>query len=336
MNHQNTIPGGSATKLVIQVEGPRVGTARLSAADFADIVRRTQQALKRVGQVLYGQESAGQGRKPKEIEQLCELFLVEWKGGSAVAGLELPVGPPQMHLFGCVGEESLKALLDGIQAVASGTVEPSHLPVGFDLGVLQTCEALGSVLPHGIDQLRLSANGRLSKTAVYDSGVRNKFRTLLELPATVNQVVTVGRLEELNGHGALTGRLWEPDGTRWTCRFRIEHRELLPEAWLHNVQAKGKKLTEEGKENILEVDSLLILDETTAAAAGEALSAASSFWAPQSLDNLIRQQGITPAGSLDEISALWPAEDDADELLDFIHSRRTEHRQLARETQGRQ
>ena len=39
--------------LSITVEGPRVGKARVSVNDFAEILHRTQQALKRIGQVLY-------------------------------------------------------------------------------------------------------------------------------------------------------------------------------------------------------------------------------------------------------------------------------------------
>lgn len=80
MNDQKSTLSGGAIRLEIQAEGPKVGQARLSAGDFAEIVRRTQQALKRIGQVLYGQQSNVHGRKSKDIEQQCELFMV---GGAA-------------------------------------------------------------------------------------------------------------------------------------------------------------------------------------------------------------------------------------------------------------
>jgi len=76
-------------KLIIRVTGPSVGEARLAASDLAEIIRRTQQALQRVGQVLYGQESLGKGRKKKDIEELCQLFVVAWEKGSSIVSLEL-------------------------------------------------------------------------------------------------------------------------------------------------------------------------------------------------------------------------------------------------------
>ena len=82
-----SLAGSVSPKMAIWMTGPKVGEARLSASDLAEIVRRTQQALQRVGQVLYGQSSGGRGRKRRDIEELCELFLVGWKRGSAVAEL---------------------------------------------------------------------------------------------------------------------------------------------------------------------------------------------------------------------------------------------------------
>ncbi len=61
----------------VKMDGPKVGKAKLSVSDLAEIIKRTQQALKRIGQVLYGQESHGKGRKKKDIERQCELFVIE-------------------------------------------------------------------------------------------------------------------------------------------------------------------------------------------------------------------------------------------------------------------
>lgn len=47
---------------------------------------------------------------------------------------------------------------------------------------------------------------------------------------------------------------------------------------------------------------------------------------PLSLDELARQQGVSAVNDLDEISALWPADDDPDELLNHIISERNERR----------
>ena len=46
------------------------------------------------------------------------------------------------------------------------------------------------------------------------------------------------------------------------------------------------------------------------------------------LNDLIEQQHVSPINNLDEISSLWPADDDPDLLLDYVLNERIERRQL--------
>ena len=141
-----------------------------------------------------------------------------------------------------------------------------------------------------------------------------------------------GRLEELNGHGSLTGRLWEADGTKWRCHFKNEHLEQLPDLWMRTVRVVGRAIVEEGKEPILEVESLVSLEsemETPSA------TKATSFWESSSLEELAQQQGISPVSDLDEISALWPADDDADEFMRYILHERAVRRNVSAEGNAR-
>lgn len=315
-------------RLSIKMTGPKVGHAKLAASDLAEIIARTQQALKRVGQVVYGQESVGKGRKKKDIEELCQLFVVAWEKGSAVAGLELAEPPAQLHLFGYVGEKSLQAFIAGMDLVCNGVLELSALPAGFDLGVLETCDALGRVLDHGIDEVTfLARNGVAEEAVVYDRRARDSVRRLLGQPADLGRSAKVGRLEVLSGHGRLTGRLWEADGTRWTCHFKEEHLETLPDVWMRTVRLTGRAIIEEARERVLEVDSIVVLDEELRAEYGEVEAA--PFWKSLSLEELAEQQGVAPADNLDEIAALWPADDDPDELLRYVLTERAERRKLA-------
>ena len=114
----------------VKLSGPKVGKAKLCVSDLAEVMKRTQQALKRVGQVLYGQESHGKGRKKKDIERECELFLVGWEEGSAIATFELGPQPEQMNVYGFVGEESLKALMAGMELMAADSYDGKRLPFG--------------------------------------------------------------------------------------------------------------------------------------------------------------------------------------------------------------
>jgi hypothetical protein len=313
-------------KLIIRVTGPNVGEARLAASDLAEIIRRTQQALQRVGQVLYGQESVGKGRKKRDIEELCQLFVVAWEKGSSVVSLELATPPDQLSFFGYIGEQSIQAFLDGMEAIATVSPNVSALPWGIDMGVLQTCDAMGRVLDHGIDQITFHSENHVpSKKVIYDRTVRDRVEHLLGCPRDLTQTTKIGRLEVISGHGGLTGRLWEPDGTRWTCHFKLDHIDLLSEAWMRNVKLTGRAIIEEGKERILEVDSMMVVDEEIAA---EDLQMGADFWESRTLEELAEQQGVSAASDLDEISALWPADDDPDELLDHILLERSERRKL--------
>ncbi|MCG3129467.1 MAG: hypothetical protein FLDDKLPJ_00199 [Phycisphaerae bacterium] len=307
--------GGTPSRLSVIMKGPKVGAARLSAADLADIVKRTQKALKRVGRVLYGQQSARQGRDRADIEQLCELFLVAWKSGSAVADLELGEPPAQMHMFGYIGEESLKAFTAGMEKLKDAAITPASLPAGFDRGVLQTCNDLGRALEHGIDSITFqSQNGVAAQSFALDGPLRARVQELLGLPADVSIITKTGRLEELNGHGALTGRFWEPNGTRWLCHFKQEHLEQLPDAWMRTVRLMGRATVEESKERILEVESVDVLDVEVAATAPQEVP----FWESMTLDELAERQGVSAVDDLDELSALWPVDDDPEELLHHV------------------
>ncbi len=46
------------------------------------------------------------------------------------------------------------------------------------------------------------------------------------------------------------------------------------------------------------------------------------------LNDLIEQQHVSPINNLDEISSLWPADDDPDLLLEYVLNERSERRQL--------
>lgn len=46
------------------------------------------------------------------------------------------------------------------------------------------------------------------------------------------------------------------------------------------------------------------------------------------LDELIEQQRVAPVNDLDELSDLWPANDDPDDLMRYVLEERAERRRL--------
>ena len=136
----------------------------------------------------------------------------------------------------------------------------------------------------------------------------------------------IGRLEEVNGHRRLTGKLWEANGTQWTCHFRPEHAALLSGAWMHTVQLTGHPIVAEGEEHALQVETITILDKSSDMNIKQSESEA--FWQTLSLEELAVQQGVVAVDDLEAIAALWPADDDPDELLHYLLQERRERRKL--------
>ena len=314
-------------RLMVRVKGPSVGEARVAVSDLVEIMRRTQQAVKRVGQVLYGDSSQGRGRKKKDIEELCLLYLVAWQPGSAIAVLELAEPPKQLDMFGYIGERSVEAFVKGMGEMSVSTELPTHPPTGFDSGVLQTCAGFASVLEHGIESISFQeTNGRTTTEVVYDTRTRDLVQLLLGQPVDAGKTSKVGRLDILNGHQGVVGSLWEADGTKWICHFRPDQVEMLSEAWLKTVRITGRAITEENRTPVLEVDTILITDEQAAEPSEE--SASMPFWRSLPLEELAELQGVAPIDNLDDITALWPVDDDADQLLSHVLAERAERRRL--------
>ena len=55
--------------------------------------------------------------------------------------------------------------------------------------------------------------------------------------------------------------------------------------------------------------------------------------AEDALGQLIAEQGVTPIDDLDEVAALWPADDDPDALMNYVLSERQARLQLNAEDQ---
>ena len=91
-----------------------------------------------------------------------------------------------------------------------------------------------------------------------------------------------------------------------------------------HINSKGKTVIEPGDKRTLSVESILPLDgeiEETAA-----VTEGFPFWSSLSLEELAEQQKVSPVEDLDELSALWPVDDDPDKLMDHILSDRSAYK----------
>lgn len=313
-------------KVKARLAGPAVGPGRLAARDLAELARRLEQALKRVGRVLYGGESRGRGRGARDIEELCRLYLVSWEEGSAVAGFDLAEPPAQLALFGHIGENSLDCLLSGLARVGLPQIaEPEQrLPDGFDAGVLEACDALGHLLDHGIDTIDLTGGPQGQPVAVtYNAATRERIRELIERPQQTGEVVRAGRLEVLNGHQGLGGTLWQPDGSRWICRFKPEHVDSLAEAWLKTVTVRGT-IAADGGGRAIDVVALSVREDR--GGTDDTGPGAVAFWKSASLDELIAGQEAGPIADLGELDSVWSKGDVFDDALSELLADRVRRR----------
>ncbi len=312
-------------RLTVKVAGPAVGEARLAVRDLAEIATRLEQALKRVAQVLYGQKSSVRGRKKRDIEDLCALYLVSWSEGSAVVGFDFAEPAGQASLFGDIGENSLKAYLEGLEILSNQAPDLANLPAGFDAGVLQSTEALGGVLDHGIRSLSLvSPITGPDREIVYTAETRDRIQELAKPPAELGRSSKVGRLEELNGHDGLRGRLWEAEGTQWKCSFKQEHVDKLKDAWLQTVTIYG-----EPREGTFAVDEISIYDEEPIS--DLTASSRTTFWRSASLEALAEQQGVAPIADLGDLVEGWPNDEILEDPLDDLIEDRAARRRAANE-----
>lgn len=307
-------------RLTLTMVGPKADKARLSVASLAHILKLMQKALKGVARILIDQGVQHEGRKHADMDALCELFFVGWRPGSAIAEIELAAPPQQKSLFPNIGQESLAKLVEGLSQIQQTEATVSTLPPGFDREVLKTCYALMDVLERGIDSIMFQVeNGERGPSCLLDRRFRYRIQNMLDQPAEVADTIKIGRLEELNGHGKLTGKLWEPNGDSWLCHFDERHSEQLSKAWMRRVRVVGKTMIQKHKTPVFEVDSLEILEHVLDRPSGQAIT---TFWRSQSLEELAAQQGVAPVSDLNEIAALWPGEEDPEKFLrELFHER---------------
>jgi hypothetical protein len=245
---------------------------------------------------------------------------VSWEKGSAVAGFELgSIEQPDLHSE--VGQRSIVALMGGIEWLSSDRGQVS-IPDYVDVGVLEACAALGRILDHGIDDLTYSTPDRPGRVAVYARRTLEQARTILAAPVRTGQITRTGRLDVINGHDDLSGRLWEPDGTTWTCRFADELADLLPDAWRHTVTVIGR--IEHGPTALRQiVVERLLLDAKPIPTAPTETEA---FWEEAELPVLADRQGVSPLGRLEHLAAEWTAGPLAEDALAVVLEDRARRR----------
>jgi len=185
-------------QLVVRLTGPAVGPGRLAARDLAELSRLLDQALLRIGLAL--SKTVARRRRPsaREIEELCQLYVVSWVPGSAVAGFDL-AEPRRPTEFGHLATDSLNAFLAGLSKIVATEAPDIPLPRGFDRRVLETCAGLGKLLEHGIAVVSFSGQAANQSPTRFDAWARERIHMLADRDRVRREVSEVAFFAD-DGH----------------------------------------------------------------------------------------------------------------------------------------
>lgn len=299
--------------LEIRCSGPAVGEGRMAIDDLALIAGSIERALVRIADAMLRGDRVRRGRKPRVVGEQCRLFLVGWRGGSAVATFE--AGRPE-ELFNEAAVRPLALLMEGLSALAKDRARDDPRWKSFAPAIGELRE-LGSVFRRGIERIDFRRPDRAGPPVSYDKALHERLSALYATEPETRRIVVTGRLDRLDGHDGLAGKLWEDDGTAWTCTFSTDLGALLARHWMRRVRVEGEgQIPPRGGRRSLRVESMELdespLDEATR-----------RFWSATSLRDLAREQAVAPIGDLDELLTVWGEERlETDPFEDLMAERR--------------
>lgn len=282
--------------LKVTVDGALATGGRLALSELARIAGELQAQLERIARVLGGGD-VRTGRRPTDIVDATRLDLVGFRDGSAV--LEIEPHEQDPTLFPSLLDESLSALLDGIEVLAA---TPSELPRGFDRSVIRGLRDLTGSLGHAVTSIRIDQPGR--RPVVVDHTVKQAVRVHLN-DGLVEELVVSGRLHMGDfAPSALRCRIDTAQGPV-TCDFDAELRDEVLGAMDRLVIARGQAERWPHGIRVLHLEAVEPAQE-----AGH-----------RSIEELVAEQGVRPITAASEL--VGEPVDDFDEYLTAIRSLRS-------------
>jgi len=198
--------------LNIVLDGPEIPEGRIPVDALVVVLNKIQLCVKRLGQVLSGEESkATHGKIKAAIEDSCRLEVRAFSPSSFDVALDLfDKTSPEVGNY--LGERAVGTLVSGVARLAQ---DKSEVVEEFGPGVLAALKDVSQVLDRGIDtiSLRYRGNGSGPVKSVIDRRVRD--RILISI---------AGPIESPHN---LRGALKEVDLENNTCRIYISKRKFF-------------------------------------------------------------------------------------------------------------
>ncbi len=228
--------------LTIKLEGANVESGRIALDDLAEIAKKLQICVTKVGQVLSGgQSNAAQGQVGDAVKKACKLDMIAISSGSVQLAIDLHQQQlPVVTLFGeddPLGVASIKTFVQGISSLAA---EEFFVPKEFDLGVLSSLNDFAKVLDRGYTDISLTCQHNTSGRVVADvnSTVRDRVERMFD-PATITRLSIQGQLRELDFRRN-SCEIVQPDGDVIICSFPDELKPAIEKFFNRTVEVEGE------------------------------------------------------------------------------------------------
>ena len=272
---------------------------RIALSELARVAGELQAEVERVTNALQGADDVRTGRRPTGIVEATRLDLVGFYEGSAVLVVE--PHEQQMSMQQTLLEESLTALLDGIEAL---TDDPHTLPRGFDRAVLHGLRDMTGSIGRTISTIRFELPSR--PPVIVADEVKEAVRDCLRSRPAAEDAVT-GRLHMGDfAPSTLRCRIDTPQASV-TCSFDDELRDEVLGLMDQLVTVRGRA------ERLPGSDDIRVLHVDTVEPVTEAAS--------RSVAELVAEQGIAPITDAHEL--VGEPIDDFEEFIAAIRSLRT-------------
>lgn len=282
--------------LSIKTSGPATHGGRISLSELARIAAGFQTTLERIAySILIGYKRPG--RFPKEIADAVRIDFVGFREGSAILDLKRPDVETLDDLLG----DSFGALVSGLDALQRN---PSELPLHFNPAVVNGLVTMcGGISRRNISEISFSA------------GAQTYFTLNVGMRSVLRAVQKGGAQQELT----IVGRLHMGDFDPLSLRCRID---------THSGSVSCD-LDDDLRDSVLDlIDTLVIASGVAEMQADgstvrvlhlseiEELEVSTSG----SLDELARQQGISPVADIETLRG--DPIDDFDAFMEIVRSAR--------------
>jgi hypothetical protein len=295
-------PTNAEFRLTVTIKGDLAQAGRIALSELARIAGELQANLERiaVGMRVPGREPK-QGRRPAEVVEAVRLDLVTMRAGSAILELA-PHSLEQLQLYDqrTELEAAFQAFTSGVRQLVD---DPNSTPTGFDHAVITGLVELAGGVGDGVSEIVIEGSNlpRLVVDGVVKRAARAARRRYV---SEVRRLI--GRLEMGDfAPSALRCRIDAVDGS-YLCDFDATLRDQVLAAMDRVVQVEGaaETLPESGRIRVLHLERIEIIDEQR----------------DVDIDELIRQQGVTPIEGADQLAGARI--DDFDEFLVALRSLR--------------